>query len=75
MSSDVAAICQQIERECLAMKAALSGAAVVATHAIITHRFHAISQHQQRLIDAVGEQEASRICYETYAHVIGPPDG
>lgn len=75
MNSDVAAIRQQIEHECVAMKAALTGYAVVGRHEIIAHRFQVLSQHQQRLIGYVGEQEASRICYEAYVHVISPPDG
>lgn len=75
MSSDIVALRQQIECECLAMKAALSGYAVVATHAIITHRFQAIGQYQERLIGCVGEQEARRICYEAYEHIINDPDG
>ena len=75
MSSEVVAIRHQIERECLAMKAVLSGYAMTSRHEIIAHRFQALGQHQQRFIDAVGEQEATRICYEAYAHIISVPDG
>jgi len=75
VSSEIAALRQQIETECIAMKQALSGYAQVSRHEIIAHRFKAIEQHQEQLSQWVGEQEAQRICYETYEHVISAPDG
>lgn len=75
MNSEVAVIRQQIERECLAMKAALFGYAVVSRHEIISHRFQAIGKHQERLMRSVGSQEAQRITYETYEQVLNVPDG
>ena len=75
MSSEIAAIRQQIACECLAMKAALSDYAVVSKHEIISHRFQAIGKHQERLTTSVGAQEAQRITYETYKQVLNAPDG
>lgn len=75
VNSEVAALRQRIETECVAMKQALSGYAVVSKHEIIACRFKAIEQHQKQLSQWVGEQEAQRICYETYEHIISTPDG
>lgn len=75
MSSKVVALRQQIEAECVAMKQALSGYAVVSTHEVIRRRFEAIGKHQEQLTRCVGTQEAQRILYETYEQVINVPDG
>lgn len=75
MSSDIAAIRQQIALECEAMKQALWGYAAVSKHEIIAHRFEALGKHQERLTASVGAQEAQRILYEAYEHVFDTPDG
>lgn len=68
--SEIAALRQQIELECLAMHQALHGPAIVSTHAIIAQRFAAIGLHKQQLGAVVGEHEAARITYQTYVQVI-----
>lgn len=75
MNSEITALRQRIETECVAMKQALSGYAIVSRHEIITRRFKALEQHQEQLSQWVGVQEAQRICYETYEHIINTPDG
>jgi len=72
--SEIAALRQQIETECLAMYQALHGPAIVSPHTIIARRFAAIGQHKERLTAVVGEHEATRITYQTYAQVVDVPD-
>lgn len=75
MSSEVAALRQQIEAECVAMKQALSGYAVVSKHDVIARRFEALGTCQDRLTAFVGSQEAQRMLCETYGQVFDVPDG
>jgi len=72
--SEIASLRQRIETECMAMQQALQGYAVVSKHAIITQRFAAIGHHKEQLAAVVGEHEATRITYQTYARVIDARD-
>lgn len=67
--SEIASLRQRIETECIAMYQALHGYAVVARHDMIARRFEAIGRHKERLATVVGEHEATRITYQTYAQV------
>jgi hypothetical protein len=69
--SEIARIRKQIELECEAMRLALSGYAVVASHDIINHRYDALGRQQIALEKIVGTEEANRIVYETYENIIG----
>lgn len=75
MTSEVAALRQRMEAECLAMKQALSGYAVVSRHDMIAHRFEAIGTCQKQLTAFVGSQEAQRMLCETYGQVFDIPEG
>ncbi len=69
--SEVARLRRQIELECEAMRLAMYGYAVVASHKIIQQKYDALDAHRAELQKHVGEEEATRIIVETYAKVIG----
>lgn len=69
--SEVARLMQQIEMECEAMKRAMEGFAVMASHKAITARYDRLGRHQAQLEKYVGAEEANRLVYETYDRVIG----
>lgn len=72
--SEIALLLQRIETECIAMQQALHGYAIVSRHDIIARRFEAIGQHKEQLAAVVGEHEAARITYQTYARVTDAHD-
>ena len=69
--SEVARLRQQIELECEAMRLALFGYAIVASHEFIDQKYNALGKHQEALSRLVGEKEALRLVIETYEKVIG----
>ena len=69
--SEVARIRRQIELECGAMRQALSGYAVVASHQVIEQKYNALGKHQEALERLVGKEEASAFIVETYTRLIG----
>lgn len=69
--SEVARLRRQIELECEAMRLALSGYAIVASHEFIEQKYDALGKHQEALGQLVGKEEASRMVVETYAKVLG----
>lgn len=69
--SEVARLMQQIELECEAMKRAMEGFAIVASHQAITARYDRLGRQQAQLEKYVGAEEANRLVYETYGRVIG----
>jgi hypothetical protein len=69
--SEVARLRRQIELECEAMRLALCGYAVVASHEVIEQKYNALGRHQEALGQLVGTEEASRMVVETYAKVVG----
>lgn len=69
--SEVAKLKAQIEQECQAMKAALTGYAVVSNHDTINHRYDAIGECQQQLEPLVGPKEAARIAIDIYREAMG----
>ncbi|MFL5628696.1 MAG: hypothetical protein ACJ788_24205 [Ktedonobacteraceae bacterium] len=70
MSSEIARIRQQIERETQAMQLAMNGFATVARHEFISHTYDAIGKCQQRLETLVGEEEATDMTVQTYNQVM-----
>jgi hypothetical protein len=69
--SEVARLKRQIEQECEAMKQAMDGLRVAASHDIIHHRYDSIGSLQEQLAAIVGEQEAAVIAIEAYIQTIG----
>jgi hypothetical protein len=65
--SEVALLMQQIALETQAMQRALTGPAVVAKHAIITHRYDTIGQCREQLVQLVGEEKATDLMIEAYS--------
>lgn len=58
--SEVARIRQQIEAECEAMRLAMYGYAVVASHKVIENRYKSLGKRQEELEQHVGKEEAKR---------------
>lgn len=69
--SEVATLRRQIELECEAMRLALSGYAVVASHEFIEQKYNALGKHQEALGQIVGIEDALRLVIETYEKVVG----
>ena len=69
--SEIALLRRQIEVECEAMRQAMNGFRVTASHEIITHRYNSIGGIQEQLAAIVGEQEAAKIAVEVYIQAIG----
>ncbi|MDQ2905056.1 MAG: hypothetical protein M3Y81_16075 [Chloroflexota bacterium] len=69
--SEVARLRRQIELECEAVRLALYGYAVVASHEFIERKYNALGMHQEALEHLVGTEEANRLVVETYAKVVG----
>ena len=69
--SEVARLKRQIEQECQAMKQAMDGFHMAASHDIIHHRYDSIGILQEQLAAIVGENEASMIAIEAYIQTIG----
>ncbi len=65
--SEVAQLMQQIALETQAMQLAMTGPAIVAKHAIITHRYDTIGQYREQLVLLVGEKMATDLMIETYS--------
>ncbi len=69
--SEIARLREQIELECEAMRLALHGYAVVASHKAIEQKYNALRQHHEALEQLVGKEEANSIVIETYLRVVG----
>ncbi|MBA2681304.1 MAG: hypothetical protein H0U76_23250 [Ktedonobacteraceae bacterium] len=69
--SEVARLRARIERECQAMRAGLTGYAVVSNHEAINHRYDALGDYQQQLEPLVGTEEAARMTVEIYREAMG----
>ena len=69
--SEVARIRQQIEAECEAMRLAMYGYAVVASHKVIENRYNSLGKRQEELEQHVGKEEANAIVVEIYTKVVG----
>jgi hypothetical protein len=69
--SEIARLKRQIETECEAMKLAMDGFRVTASHDIINHRYSSIGGVQEQLATLVGEAEAARIMIEVYIQALG----
>ena len=66
--SEVARLMACIELESEAMRSALTGLATVAKHAIVAHRYEAISHYYDQLIPLVGEEQATALLVKSYSH-------
>jgi hypothetical protein len=69
--SEIARLKQQIALECEAMKQAMDGFRVTASHDIINHQYNSIGGLQEQLAAIVGEKEAIQIAVEAYIQAIG----
>lgn len=68
--SDVARLRQLIAQECEALRRAMDDFAVVASHESIRRRYLALGEHQQRLGELIGDEQATDVLCETYNRVV-----
>ena len=71
MESEVAQIRQRIEVECVALKLAMDGFAIGASHQAITARYERLGVCQVELEHLLGEQVGKTMLCEMYQHLIG----
>jgi hypothetical protein len=71
LESEIAQIRRRIEEECLALKLAMEGFAITASHQAITARYDQLGIYQTELEKMVGEQAGKTFVCEMYAHIIG----
>ena len=70
MESEIALIRQRIEQECAALRLAMDGFAVSASHDAIMARYDRLGACQQELERLVGPQANEIVC-EVYTHYLG----
>lgn len=68
--SEVAALKQRIEAECEALRLAMYGPRVAASHEIIHHRYASLDQCAEKLIEQIGEQDGNTFVFETYSNLM-----
>jgi hypothetical protein len=68
--SEVAQIRQNIEQECYAMKAGLTGYAVMSKHSTINHKYDMLGFYQDQLEKMVGREQAALITVEAYQKIM-----
>lgn len=69
--SEIARLRKQIELECEAMRLAMEGFAVVASHQLIEQRYNSLGKYQADLEQRVGKEAATSIVIEIYTKVVG----
>ena len=69
--SEVARLMREIDLQCEAMKQLISGVGIVATHAVITHKYAQLSQMTDRLGELIGVEAAEKAAVERYIKVVG----
>ena len=69
--SEIARLKQQIELECEAMRQAMDGFRVTASHDIINHRYDSIGGLQEQLATFIGEKDSIQIAVEAYIQAMG----
>lgn len=70
MESEIALIRERIEQECAALRLALDGFAVCASHEAITARYDRLGACQTELEQLIGPQANEVVC-EVYARYLG----
>ena len=70
MESEVTLLRRRIEQECAALRLALDGFAVSASHEAITARYDRLGACQNELEQLIGPRASEIIC-EVYTHYLG----
>jgi hypothetical protein len=70
LESEVALIRRRIEQECAALRLALDGFAVSASHDAIMARYDRLGACQEELEQLIGPQASEVVC-EVYTHYLG----
>ena len=70
--SEVARLKKQIEMECEAMKLAMTGFRMTASHDIINHRYDQLGVHYEQLEEIIGEQAAFQVVMGALNAAIDP---
>ena len=63
--SEVARLKRQIETECEAMRLAVTGFRMTASHDIINHQYDQLGEHYERLGKLIGERQAVEVLIAT----------
>ena len=63
--SEVARLKRQIEMECEAMRLAVTGFRMTASHDIINHQYEQLGEHYERLGKLIGERQAVEVLIVT----------
>jgi hypothetical protein len=71
MSSEVAALRQQIEKELEGMQRGFSGFAVVGKHEVIANKYNTLGIYQEQLARSIGDAAATQLICEAYIRIIG----
>lgn len=71
MKSDIARLRRQIELECTALRQALNGFAVSASHEAITARYDRLGAYQEELEQLTSPQKANEAVCEIYTRCLG----
>lgn len=70
MESEIALLRKRIEQECAALRLALDGFAVCASHEAITARYDRLGTYQAELEQLIGPQANEVVC-EVYTRYLG----
>ena len=70
MESEIARLRQRIEQECVALRLALDGFAVGASHDAISARYDRLGACQEELEQLIGPGANEIVC-EVYTHYLG----
>jgi hypothetical protein len=63
--SEVARLKRQIEMECEAMRLAITGFRMTASHDLINHQYEQLGQHYESLGKLIGEKQAVEVMIVT----------
>ena len=63
--SEVARLKQQIEMECEAMRLAMAGFRMAASHDVINHQYEQLGEHYESLGKLIGEKQAVEVLIAT----------
>jgi len=73
--SEIARLKQQIETECEAMKLAMTGFRMAASHDVINHQYDQLGEHYERLGKLIGERQAVEVLIATLDMTIDQKNG
>ncbi len=73
--SEIARLMQRIEVECEAMKLAMTGFRVTASHDVINRQYEQLAEHYESLGKLIGEEQAVEVLIATLDIVLDQKKG